>query len=349
MYQQERKYIGDMSQLFLVKEYCYTSGKGAGLRAVDVANGSGLSLTVAKDRGMDLQYLSYKGVNLGFVTPAGVVAPQYYSDKGLDFLHSFTAGMLTTCGLQYFGAPCSDAGEELGLHGRISNTPAEQVGVEIQSDPDGEPVAVLTGTMREARLFGANLRLTREIRCRYRENKVILTDTVENLGFEDAEHMLLYHFNFGYPLVCESSKMLVPALSAEGSSPEAAAHMDNWNQLEPPQRGYAERVYMLKMARKADNTSLAGVYNPDKGLGLVLRFDRSQLDCLSVWKLMAEGSYVLGLEPGTAYPRGRVTEREAGNVIILRPGETRRYQLTLEILDGERQLAAVEEEIHSMG
>lgn len=110
MYQQERKYIGDMSQLFLVKEYCYTSGKGAGLRAVDVANGSGLSLTVAKDRGMDLQYLSYKGINLGFVTPAGVVAPQYYSDKGLDFLHSFTAGMLTTCGLQYFGAPCSDAG-----------------------------------------------------------------------------------------------------------------------------------------------------------------------------------------------------------------------------------------------
>ena len=103
---------------------------------------------------------------------------------------------------------------------------------------------MLTGTRREARLVGANLRLTREIRCRYRENKVILTDTVENLGFEDAEQMLLYHVNFGYPLVCESSKMLVPALSAEGSSPEAAAHMDNWNQLEPPQRGYAERVYI---------------------------------------------------------------------------------------------------------
>lgn len=348
MYQQERKYIGDMSQLFQVKEYCYTAGRGAGLKAVDVANGSGLSFTVAKDRGMDFQYLSYKGVNLGFVTPAGVVAPQYYSDKGLDFLRSFTAGMLTTCGLQYFGAPCNDGGEELGLHGRISNTPAEQVGVEIQMDTDGEPVAVLKGTMREARLFGANLRLTREIRCRYGENRVTFTDTVENLGFEAAEHMLLYHFNFGYPLVTESSKMLVPALSAEGSSAEAASHLDSWNQLEPPQKDYAERVYMLKMAGKADNTSLAGVYNPEKKLGLVLRFDRSQLDCLSVWKLMAEGGYVLGLEPGTAYPRGRVTEREAGNVITLRPGEKRRYQLSLEILDGDGQFAAVEQEVRAM-
>ena len=142
--------------------------------------------------------------------------------------------------------------------------------------------------------------------------------------------------------------MLVPALTVEGSTEEAASHLDNWNQLEPPQKNYPERVYMLKMAGKADNTSLAGVYNPDRKLGLVLRFDRSQLECLSVWKLMAEGAYVLGLEPGTAYPRGRVVERKAGNVITLHPGEKRCYQLTLEILDGDSQLTTIEKELNAM-
>ena len=36
---------------------------------------------------------------------------------------------MTTCGLTYMGAPCTDAGDTLGLHGRISNTPACDVGV----------------------------------------------------------------------------------------------------------------------------------------------------------------------------------------------------------------------------
>lgn len=52
---------------------------------------------------MDPAYLTYKGKNLSFITPAGVVHPSYYDNRGEEFLRSFTAGLLTTCGLTEIG------------------------------------------------------------------------------------------------------------------------------------------------------------------------------------------------------------------------------------------------------
>ena len=64
---------------------------------------------------------------MGYFSPAGYVAPAYYQDWGTNFLKSFTAGFLTTCGLTAVGNPCLDAGEALPLHGTISNVPAEHI------------------------------------------------------------------------------------------------------------------------------------------------------------------------------------------------------------------------------
>lgn len=59
----------------------------------------------------------------------GIVAPSYFEDEGFKSLRSLSLGLLTTCGLTYFGIPSYENGEELGLHGRIGNIPAEEVGV----------------------------------------------------------------------------------------------------------------------------------------------------------------------------------------------------------------------------
>lgn len=102
-YEQERIYIGDMSQLFMVKEYRWLGGRSEGTRAVDIRNNAGVELTLLPDRCMDPAYLTYKGKNLSFITPAGVVHPSYYDNRGEEFLRSFTAGLLTTCGLTEIG------------------------------------------------------------------------------------------------------------------------------------------------------------------------------------------------------------------------------------------------------
>ena len=81
---------GHLSQLFSVEEMRLCGGKGDGMRILQMKNGKGLMATFVPDRCLDLYRLEYKGINLGFFSPAGYVAPAYY-DKN-EFLRSFTAG-----------------------------------------------------------------------------------------------------------------------------------------------------------------------------------------------------------------------------------------------------------------
>ena len=121
------KYIGHESQLYGVEEHRLVGGRGDGMRLLQVKNGKGLEFTVSADRCADISRLSYRGINMGYFSPCGYVAPAYYDDKGVGFLKSFSAGFLTTCGLTAVGSPCEDQGEGLPLHGTIGNTPAEHI------------------------------------------------------------------------------------------------------------------------------------------------------------------------------------------------------------------------------
>ena len=120
-------YIGHESQVYGIEEHRLVGGKGDGMRLLEINNGKGAELTVVLDRCADISRLRYKGVNLSYFSPCGYVAPAYYDAAGANWLKSFTAGYLTTCGLQAVGSPCTDEGEELPLHGSIANMPAEQV------------------------------------------------------------------------------------------------------------------------------------------------------------------------------------------------------------------------------
>ena len=115
-------YIGHDSQIYGIEEHRLVGGKGDGMRLYEVNNGKGLMMTVSPDRNGDITRLRYKGINLSYMSPCGYVAPAYYDSIGSNWLGSFTAGFLTTCGLQAVGSPCQDEGEELPLHGSIGNT-----------------------------------------------------------------------------------------------------------------------------------------------------------------------------------------------------------------------------------
>ncbi len=82
------------------------------------------------------------------------MAPAYYQPAESDWLKSFTAGFLTTCGLQAVGSPCTDAGEEFPLHGSIANTPSEHVYWYEEKD-----ALVVKAQVRDEVIFGRKLRL----------------------------------------------------------------------------------------------------------------------------------------------------------------------------------------------
>lgn len=325
----KEKYLGHSSQMSGVEEVTLARGKGKGMTLLEVRNGCGLRLVLSADRAMDIARLELGGVNMGFFAPCGYVAPAYYEREGDGFLKSFTAGFLTTCGLTAAGFPCTDEGEELGLHGTINNTPCEHF-----SYRETEEEIIVEATVRDAALFGRKLLLHRRFLCSKTENVLRIEDCMENIGSAESPCMLLYHFNMGYPLLSETAKVVIPAASVIGRNDLSQGEVATALQMEPPTRGYEERCFFYDVKAK-DGMAKVGIYNPTIGKGLVMQYDKSTLDCFTQWKMMGEHDYALGLEPANCSPQGRDVERAEGRLKFVAPGECYRTSITLTFTEDE--------------
>ena len=67
----------------------------------------------------------------------------------------------------------------------------------------------LTGTLREAMMFGENLRLKRRLSTALGDDAIYLEDCVTNLGHVPEYIQILYHCNFGYPFLMPGSEIAV--------------------------------------------------------------------------------------------------------------------------------------------
>lgn len=306
-------YIGHEGQYYGVEEHRLVGGKGDGMRLLQVRNGAGLEFTVSLDRAADISRLSFGGTNFSYFGACGYVAPTYYNSE--RFLHSFTAGFLTTCGLENIGSPCEDAGEKLPQHGTISQVPAEQVNYYIE---DG--VIRIKAKMRAAVLFGRKLMLEREYKVPLHENVLYITDKVTNYGTVEAPLQMLYHFNVGYPLLCEDTEVKINAEKVWARSELAMSELDTSLKMEKPQAGYKERCFFYDIKNEAK----ISVYNPRIKKGFVMSYDTAELPYFCEWKMMGDGDYVLGVEPSTSpLGGGRVKAREDGLLEFLKAGESR--------------------------
>ena len=119
---------GDISQIAGVRLKTFADGAARGIRVADVETGSGFRFSVLIDRGMDIGPASWSGRPLDWESGTGAVHPALYDPAGVGWLRSFGGGLMIGCGLDNVGAACSDDGEDLGLHGRLSHTPAELTG-----------------------------------------------------------------------------------------------------------------------------------------------------------------------------------------------------------------------------
>ena len=317
-------YIGHDSQLYGIEEHRLAGGKGDGMRLLMVNNGKGLELTVSLDRACDISRLKYRGINMSYFSPCGYVAPAYYESKGTDWLKSFTAGFLTTCGLQAVGSPCTDEGEVLPLHGSIANTPAEK-----SYWFEEEDALVIRAEVPDEVIFSGKLRLKRELRVSLKENEFTITDTIENTGDTTRPFEILYHMNTGYPLLDEDSVIDIPSVSVTPRDDHAAEDIENWMHMIKPQAGYVERCYYHKF----ENQGKASIFQPKLGQGLEISFDAKELDGFVEWKMMGVRDYVLGLECGNCYPDGRDVMRKTGMLKSLEPGEQKTYVVKVKMLD----------------
>jgi hypothetical protein len=335
--------VGDISQVAGARRCVLADGKAQGIEAVDIRTGGGLSFTVLPGRGMDIAWADYRGVPVAYLSKTGVAGPSYYEPDGVQWLRTFFAGLLTTCGLSNVGGPCAEEEpvvgvQRHGLHGRISNMAADQVGVREEWQGD-DFVMTVSGRLREAMLHGENLTLRREITATLGENRFFLHDIVENEGFSVRPLMLLYHCNIGYPVLDQGSRLICASTAIEPLSDLARSELDRCRRMDAPEVGYPERVYFHELGADRDGRTGVALVNDALGLGVYVRFDRRQLPRFTQWKQLSAAEYVVGLEPGNCWPVGRLEQRRRGALEMIEAGQRRTFDLEIGVLDGAAAIA----------
>ena len=329
--QELRKYTGNLQSLCGCKDYTFNDGPARGIRAFDLMNGNNIRMTVLADRGLDIASLSYKGYNMSFSSKDGIRSPYLYAEDGArGFLKQFNAGMLTTCGITYAGAAGEDDGRALGLHGPYSNLPAEQVCAET-IDQDDEILLSVRGQVRESCVFSENMLLKRRIILETENDIVRIRDTVENQGFSREPVMLVYHINFGYPMLDAGAKIYSSAASVAPRDDIAAKGIDQYDLMEAPEIERPEECFFH--SDFPDQSAFVMLCNEKLKLAAIVRFDPKVFPLLCEWKCMRAGDYALGLEPTTSGVDNRSAARENGMLTYLEPGTSREYNVSLEFTD----------------
>ncbi len=334
-----------------VRQRTLHGGKQEGVEVIEVDNGA-LRFTVIPTRGMGILRVEMGDVRLGWDSPVKeVVHPQFVnlaSGGGLGWLEGFNE-FIVRCGLESCGAPGpdtfrNDAGGEvkrdLTLHGKIANTPASEVEVVIERAP---PYRIrIRGRVDERSLFGPQFELWTEISTEPGSNKFRVKDQIRNVGASVQEFQMLYHVNYGAPLLEAGARFRAAAKSVTPRNDYPAKDIRHFDTFAGPTAGAAEQVYFLEPQADGAGRAKILLHNAAADRGASMNFSVEQLPCFTLWKntvAIADG-YVTGLEPGTGFPNPRQMERQAGRVPRLAPGEARRFALDFAIHRDRAQVAA---------
>ncbi|HTN08984.1 aldose 1-epimerase family protein [Agriterribacter sp.] len=318
------------------------NGPQRGARIAWITTGTGLRYKVVIDRAMDIADAFYNQHSLAWQSYSGITSPQPFSNKGADWLKTFGGGLVTTCGLTHVGGPEADEYGERGLHGEISNIPAQIESV-VQPDPmAGNMEMHITGIMKQSQALGTRLELRRTISGRLGEAYIHIHDEVTNKGNTTAPHMLLYHCNLGWPLADEGARLVWNGpWQARDTGAKIFTQENDFRKCPAPleeHNGGGEEAAFIDIAADHNGACVCGLYNEQIGIAVSIRFSKKQLPWLTNWQHWGKGEYVTGLEPGTNPPVGQAKARAQGTLIELAPGETRTYDLRFEVLHQEERI-----------
>lgn len=332
-------------------------GLSDGVDVIDVDNGE-LSYIVVPTRGMGIWRGTYHGIRLGWDSPIrGPVHPAFVNESILGNL-GWLAGFdewVVRCGLSSNGAPGTDVlvdnngnprPMELPLHGRIANVPAHYVEVRVDRNPPHRIEVV--GIVDESMLFFPQLQLSTVIGTTPGEAKLTIEDLIVNRKSQPGELELLYHINFGPPLLEKGARWRAPIRELAPRDGVAASAIDQFADYPEPTSGVIEQVFFADLEADAGTgRTIALLHNAARDKACAMRYTKSQLPWFTVWKNpgAASDGYVTGLEPGTNLPNHRKFERTQGRVISLPPGGSYHVELELEVADGEPKVRGLLDEV----
>jgi galactose mutarotase-like enzyme len=303
-------------------------------------------------RGLGIGQAENEGVRFGWDSPiAGPVHPQFVpisEPSGLGWLDGFDE-MMVRCGLGNNGAPDFDDNGQLvwPLHGRIANLPGSDVVVEL--DDDAGTISV-SGIVNESRFHFYRLELATTISLSIDSDEIQIVDRVTNRSNRPATFQMLYHSNFGPPVLEAGAKFYGPVKKVAPRDDHAAKSIANWDTYAEADAGYAEEVFFMDVQADDNGQALVLVANADQSVAASLRYEAQNLPCFTLWKNtvgVADG-YVTGMEPGTNFPNPRSFEESKGRVVKLSAGESSTLEMSIGMLVGKSTISSAIDEVRSI-
>ena len=327
-----KRMTGCMDQVAGIRLFEYSDGKMRSMRAADVWTGSGFRFTVFLDRGMDIGPAEFGGMPLAWIHPAQAT-PSFYEPVGGGFVHTFGGGLVVTCGLTHFGPAEQEENEFFPQHGRISHIPAEQVAIRRAWEGDAYRLEI-EGQVHQAVLFGENLLLSRRITTYLGATSLQISDRVINMGFRPTPHMLLYHCNFGFPVVSPTSELIVDDESVQPRDELARPGLADLYHFGQPDPAFREQVFFHQPKPDANGFVKATLINHSMDFGAYIHYRAAELPVLTQWKMTGAGEYLCGLEPATNAESPRAELRKQQLMKMLAPGEEVFYSVEIGITGG---------------
>lgn len=342
--------LGIKGAKFTIENTVLKGGKQDGSEVITI-NSDDLTIKLSPTRGMGVLSVVGDGIRMGWDSPVNeVVNPKYInleSRGGIGWLDGFNE-MMVRCGFEWTGHAVSADGMMYTLHGRAQNTPVSKLVIDVA---DKAPYTItVKGLIKENTFKKSNLETWASLIYVPGTQQFTIHDVVKNEGDYTRDYQIIYHSNYGTPILDEGARFVAPVKEISPFNDYAKDGLQTWQTYLGPTKGFDEMVFNVYPYSDANGQTQVMVANKagDKGAGI--SFNTKQLPVLSLWKntdTLKQG-YVTGLEPGTSFAYPVTIEREQKRVRHLDPGQSTEFTLTYSLLSDKKAVDKYEEQIKAI-
>lgn len=334
------KDLGIKSEIFSVENVILKGGKQEGTELLTIKSNN-FSIKLSPTRGLGVISVVGDGIRMGWDSPVNeIVNPKFInleSRSGLGWLDGFNE-MMVRCGFEWTGHAVQADGMIYTLHGRAQNTPVSKLIVAID---DKAPYTInVKGLIKENTFKKSNLETWVSLSYVPGTKEFIVHDTVTNKGDYIKDYQIIYHSNYGTPILEEGAKFVAPVKEISPFNDYAQAGLKTWQTYLGPTKNFDEMVFNVYpyADEKGDTQVMVTNKAGDKAAGIA--FNINQLPVLSLWKntdTLKQG-YVTGLEPGTSFAYPVTIERAQKRVRQLEPGQSAEFILKYNLLSSKDEV-----------
>ncbi len=325
-------------------------GMQDGVELIHVDNGK-LKFTVIPTRGMSVREIQCGDLRLGWNSPVKQIVHPSNIDLndhgGLGWLTGFNETMVR-CGVSFAGHPGEDNGKMLTLHGRIGNTPAAEVSVVVE---DKAPYRIRIRGKVEERMFKFGVfDLWTEVSTIPGSASIQFDDRLVNNSKYEQEYQMIYHTNFGTPILEKAAAFVAPVKTVAPFDEYAAQDLGSYQAYQGPTNNFGEQVYCLTLNADDAGMTTAMLHNSAADKGVAMQWSVESLPFFTLWKNTDTESdgYVTGLEPGTGFPYNRSIERTQNRVPKLAANGEVHFHLTVAALESAAAVAETTQTIQKI-